>query len=53
MASARFSYKDSRKKVQFIDKTFLLVNINIEIVLEMLFLVYNILNFQYCVEKLI
>lgn len=36
MALARFSIQDSLKRVLFFEKTFLLANISIEVILEML-----------------
>lgn len=37
MVSASFLFKDSLEKVQFFDKTFLLANTSLEVVLGMLF----------------
>lgn len=41
MASAKFLYKDTLKKVQFFEVIFLLANISMEMVLKILFLSYT------------
>lgn len=45
MVLVGFSLQNSLKKVWFFEKTFLLANINMEIVLRMLFFYFSIANF--------
>lgn len=47
-----FSVQDKLKKVQFFEKTFLLANINIEVVLKMLFLIFSNINIRFAEKKL-
>lgn len=53
MALTRFLLQDSLKKVRFFEKTFLLTNTSMKIVLKMHFLALINANFQFGVEKLI
>lgn len=48
-----FSLEDSLEKVRFFKESFLLTNTNIEVVLEMLFLVFSNADFWFYLEKLI
>lgn len=53
MASIRFLVQDNLRRVWFFEKTFLLANINIEVVLGMLFLSLNNTNIEFAeLEKL-
>lgn len=53
MTSASFSLQNSQVKIPFFEKTFLLANTSIKIVLEMLFLALNNTNVQFTkLEKL-
>lgn len=51
--SARFLLQDSQKRVWFFEEIFLLVDINMEVGLRMLFLVFSNADFHLGVEKLI
>lgn len=47
MTSASFSLQDSQGRVQFFEETFLLVDTNIKIVLEMPFLAFSNTNVEF------
>ena len=47
MASAEFSFQDSPRKVLFFEKTFLLADISMEVVLGMPFLSLSNVDFQF------
>ena len=47
MALTRFLVQDSQGKVQFFEKTFLLVNTSMEVVLGILFLSFNNTNVKF------
>lgn len=51
MILARFSTQDSLEKVSFFEDTFLLADTSIEVVLKILFLVFNNTDFRFCTEK--
>lgn len=51
MALARFSIHGSLRKVWFLEKTFLLANTSIKIVLGMLFLAFSNINFLFDAKK--
>ncbi len=53
MVSASFSLQDSLERVRFFEKTFLLADTSMEMVLEMLFLALNNADFQFGIEKFI
>ncbi len=53
MILARFSLQDSLGRVWFFEKTFLLADTSMEVVLGMLFLALSNADFQFGVEKLI
>ncbi len=52
MVSASFSLQDSLESVLFFEKTFLLANTSIEVVLKMPFLALSNADFQFGTEKL-
>ena len=52
MVLAGFSVQDKLGKVWFFEETFLLANISIEIVLQMLFLIFLDANIQFVDKKL-
>ena len=49
---ASFQIEDKLEKVRFFQKTFLLVDFSIEIVLKMLFLTFNNINIQFVRKRL-
>lgn len=51
MALAIFSLQDSLGKVQFFEQTFLLVNTNIKVVLNIVFRAISNTNFQFDIKK--
>lgn len=53
MISVGFLLQDSLEKIGFFEKTFLLANINIKIVLIKFFFFFNNANFQFGIEKFI
>lgn len=52
MVIAKISLEDSQKKIWFFEKTFLLADSSIKVVLGMLFLALSNANLQYSIEKL-
>lgn len=52
MTSAKFLLQNSLIKVQFFDETFLLTYISLEQGLEMLFISFSNINFQFSTRKL-
>ncbi len=52
MASARFSFQNSLRKVRFFNETFLLIDTSIEVDLGMLFLAFSNADIQFGTEKL-
>ncbi len=52
MTSARFLIQDSLKKVWFFEKTFLLANTSMKVILGMPFLALSNTNFQFGTEEL-
>lgn len=52
IVSTSYLLQNSLKKVQFFQKTLLLANISIEIILGILFLVFNNIDFLFGAEKL-
>ena len=53
MVIAGFQVLDKLNKVRFFQKTFLLANITIKVVLGMFFLTFNNANIQFVEKKLI
>lgn len=51
MVLASFQIKDKLKKARFFQKMFLLANLNIKMVLEMIFLTLNDVNIQFVEKK--
>lgn len=51
MALEEFLLQNSLRKVRFFEKTFLLANINMELILKMLFLSLSNANFQFSARK--
>ena len=51
IVSASFLFQDSLERVRFFEKTFLLVDTSMEVVLRMLFLAFSNAEFQFGVEK--
>lgn len=49
---AIFSLQDYLRKVRFFETTFLLTNTSMEVVLEMLFLIFNNIDFEFSTEEL-
>lgn len=53
MVIAGFLFQNSHGKVWFFEKTFLLANISMEVVLKMTFFIFNNANIEFGAEKLI
>lgn len=52
MVMTKISLEDSQKKIWFFEKTFLLANSSMKVVLGILFLALSNANLQYNIEKL-
>lgn len=52
MVIAGFSVQNRLEKVEFFEKTFLLADISIKVVLEMLFLTFSDINIWFTKKKL-
>lgn len=52
MVLINFQIKDKLKRARFFQETFLLANIRAEVVLSMLFLIFNNINIKFSEKKL-